>query len=441
MQRRFASLDQQAVCLGLYAEPRRFEDLKALATDRPLIPRGAGVCYVGASFGTGVRAASGLAFNRVLHFDPEAPRITVGAGMSMGELGVFLRPYGLYLPPLPGHPQITIGGCVACNVHGKNPPQHGVFADWVEQLELYHPASGVRIVSRATDPELFELTCGGLGLTGMIVTVTLRLAGLPASAVQLRKLPVGGLAETCERMTALYSHHDFLYSWNDLSVFDGRLGRGYIVTGDFAPDAQVMQGAPARYRRLDPSDAARWRLRVFHPALVPWINRLHLAWEMRHAEALLDFDAFVFPNPGPRRDYYFDLYGRRGFLAHMLLVPVPVCRSYVAQLERALRRHRQPMLVVSLKVFDGPQRLLHYNGTGVSMHFHVPNTTGGQRLLADMEALSREFGAIRAVYFDSRLSAADARHLYAEYAVFKERLHRHDPQRLFASALSRRLDL
>jgi decaprenylphospho-beta-D-ribofuranose 2-oxidase len=440
MHTRFASLDQQTIALGDYQEPARSERIGELSGNGPLIARGAGISFVAASFGESSRSVGMCRLNRVVNFEPDSKRITVEAGMSLGALYNFLRPHRLYLAVQPGHPQISVGGCVASNVHGKNPQRDGVFADQVESLQLLHPAHGVLNASRAENAELFDLTCGGFGLTGIIVTVTLRLADLPATLVEVRKVPVRGLRDAYEQLNEMKSRYDFLYTWNDLSVFDARLGRGFVSGGRFCAGAADNGASLQTYKPLDPTAAARrWRPRIMRPQVIRWICRMGFMWQMQNAAEELDLHDVLYP--GLRWYYYYDLYGSQGFLAHMVLVPDDRWSTYVDRLERILREHREPIFCTSMKAFGGTQRLLQFNGSGVSLHFHVPNTAGGRSLVGAMEDLSRDLGVIRTIYFDSRLSAAAARSLYPEYDAFKERLHRFDPQRLFVSALSRRLDL
>jgi len=148
METRFTSLDLQTSAVGDYQEPVALDSVSALANNGPLIARGAGVSYVAASFGAHTRSIGMRRLNRIVSFEPDRKRITVEAGMSLGALYDFLSPHRLYVPVQPGHPQISVGGCVASNVHGKNPQRDGVFADVVESLQLFHPAHGVMTLSR-----------------------------------------------------------------------------------------------------------------------------------------------------------------------------------------------------------------------------------------------------------------------------------------------------
>jgi decaprenylphospho-beta-D-ribofuranose 2-oxidase len=67
-----------------------------------------------------------------------------------------------------------VGGCIAADVHGKNAAQDGTFISQVQSICLFHPSHGLVEVSPATANDLFRATCGGFGLTGIIVTARLK---------------------------------------------------------------------------------------------------------------------------------------------------------------------------------------------------------------------------------------------------------------------------
>src|SRR5262249_30999826 len=159
--------------------PDRYRHLlNALRANGPVIARGAGLTYCGASAGAGVRSVSSLLFNRILDFDGVAGRVRVEPGIELGALYRFAVPRGWILPIMPGHPSITVGGCVGCNVHGKNHCREGNFINVVESLTLFHPDHGEIFCSRTEIPEVFHLTVGGFGLTGFLTSVELRLGKL-----------------------------------------------------------------------------------------------------------------------------------------------------------------------------------------------------------------------------------------------------------------------
>ena len=81
-------------------------------------------------------------FNRILEFDPTTGYVTVEAGITLGDLYRFTVLRDWILPVMPGSPSITVGGCIAPNIHGKNQFTDGNFRAVTDELRLFHPDHG-----------------------------------------------------------------------------------------------------------------------------------------------------------------------------------------------------------------------------------------------------------------------------------------------------------
>ena len=142
-----------------------------------VLPRGLGRSYGDAAVPA---APGGLVLetaraDRVLAFDGERGTLTCEAGLSLAEvLRVFL-PRGWFPPVTPGTKFVTVGGCVACDVHGKNHHRVGSFGAFVERLVLQVADGSLVECSPERERELFLATVGWMGLTGLITEVALRL--------------------------------------------------------------------------------------------------------------------------------------------------------------------------------------------------------------------------------------------------------------------------
>ena len=199
------------------SRPSRYSSLKSFLAVSGAVPRGAGLSYCGAALSAHV--VSSVHFDRILSFNEASGLLTVEPGITLGKIFDFSAPKGWHLSVMPGHPAITVGGCVGANVHGKNQHAEGCFAAVVEELTLYHPERGE--TKHAKGSETFALTLGGFGLTGFVTAVTLRLKKIPSEAFLLTRIPVGGYEEAVAVMRA-HETASSLYSWHQ------PCGRGFV---------------------------------------------------------------------------------------------------------------------------------------------------------------------------------------------------------------------
>ena len=437
----FISVDRQSSELSWLDEPDRYRDVLRLQPGEPLIAQGAGLSYVAASFGRDSHTIGMRHFDRILGFDPTVGSIRVEAGATLGKLYEFLTPHGRMLPVQPGHPAITVGGCIAANVHGKNHVRDGCFANTVRMLRLFHPSHGEITLSPSDDPDLFHLTLGGYGLTGIILSAELSTVPLPGHRVSIEHRPVGSLVETAEAIGRLQPEVDFIYSWNDLTRPGRSTGAGMLFLGRFDQEAQEDDAdmhpvGPSQRRPV--TDLVPLTVPLLSGPLLPLISWLYHRANSRRYVRTSPYKA-SFPLAG--WSAYFKAYGRRGLFEHQVLVPDSVVEPYLTELVALVARHEQPIGLFSLKGFRGARRLLRFDGSGYSIAFDVRADANSLAFLHEVDALDSDHGCIANLIKDSRLSRDVARRQYTEFDAFAGALRRFDPNRIFRSSLSERLGL
>ncbi len=432
------SFDGTEKTRGELVRPDRYRQLFAdLSSGAPSIPRGAGLSYCNASGGDGVRSVSALCFDRILDFDAETGLVDVEPGLSVGALVEFALERGWRAAVLPGHPSITVGGCVGFNVHGKSQYHDGNFVDCVESLVLFHPDHGEIACSREEQRELFELTIGGFGLTGFITSVRLRLRRSDATSLRRQRVPAADLHEAVAIMEQRSEDVDTLYSWNDLNRRGAGFGRGVVYLERFSSEPSPR---PVRFRRFTAEQRGRLPFALFWPTVTRLFTRLYGELESRlPGDVLLDLKSGSFPINGKK--IYFQIFGARGLREYQLLVPRASWGGFVPQLDALLARSGAPATLGSLKLFKGETTLLNFAGSGVCLALDVAATPNALRLFEGLDELVLEAGGIPNLSKDSRLSGAFLRKAFSEYDRFRERLHEFDPKRRFDSALRRRLDV
>lgn len=438
MEKKFTSLDRYFSCKTKYIEPDRYRNLLNLSGGINHIAQGSGISYVPASFGKDSQVIGMRSFDRILDFNINEKTISVEAGVTLDKLYSFLLPYKLCLPVQPGHPQITIGGCIACNVFGKNQARYGLFSSSIIEIQLYHPLHCILNLSRNENSEIFELTCGGFGLTGIIISAKLRLSPIEGDVIT-HNVRVGNLLDTFNVLNDLKDKADLLYTWNDLSTSGKEFGRGFIITGSFSKGNLDIKDN-FKFKKLNPHKHKFSPPRIFNKVTVPFLNLLFYIQNVKiKPEQRISY--FDFSYPVANKVFYFDLFGKGGFIEQQILVPKGSYGGYLLGFEKLVKRCKPLIVLCSCKAFSGRQRLLNFSGDGVVLSLDIPNLPEHKNFLNELDDLNIEFSAIGNICKDSRISKEVVSRQYKEYNEFRSRLHNFDPKRLFISELSKRLDL
>jgi len=431
-----SSFDAQFHARCRLQRPDRYRLIEALPRDAKRIARGSGVSYVAASFGADAISQSLAAFDRVLAFDEASGRVVVEAGARIGDVQRFALARGWYLAVAPGHPAATVGGCIAADVHGKNPARDGTFRAVVERIELAG-ANGLVVADAAQNGGLFAATFAGFGLTGVVTRATLKLAR-PPSALVMRRVPVANLAEAA-RVLREAANAPVLYGWHDGRA--KRFGRGVIRIGlasDVA-DPQALR-APPRSRDL-PAHVAPAAFSIWNRAGIAAANTW-LGWRWcRAGQSPMAIADALFPLNDARR--YFAGFGKAGMAEAQWLVPHARFDDFAGALAERVARDRPRIALIASKLFAGRPEGFSFDGNGVALAIQVPSPReSSQRAFLEALAEIALAHAGRAnLIKESTLDAAMARRSIADFDAARTQLAAFDPQGLYTSELARRLDL
>tara|TARA_B100000315_G_scaffold260188_1_gene319864 strand:- start:1239 stop:2555 length:1317 start_codon:yes stop_codon:yes gene_type:complete len=438
MKKRLSNLELTYQCEADFSEPDRYKDLFTIDMNQKLITQGAGLSYAAASFFKGTNTVNMRKFDRILNFSPDNETIEVEAGISLKKLFDFLTPRGYYLSIQPGWPDLCIGSLVATNVHGKNQYLDGIFYVITQSIKLYHPNYGITSCSRSENTEIFELTCGGLGLTGIILSACLKIKKLKGNFLKREIIPVDNLFNTVEMITEHRDKHDILMSWTNISNPRKNFGEGFLITGNFYEKNEYYRNKV--YRKLNPNKSNKLRFKVFNQYSLPFINKLYYYKETRKRFPY-DISLFDALYPFHNKGFYFDLFGHRGFIAQQILIPEESIFEFIKEFESIIKHADIPIVLSALKAFRGQQNLLNFNGNGFSLYCDFFNNSDSIKFLDKFNDLATDHGCISNIIRNSYLSAKIVKDQYNQYDEFKDRLYHFDPDRLFVSEISNRLEL
>lgn len=419
---------------------------------RGVIARG-----MGRSYGDPAQNAGGLVIdmqplNKIHSIDPESAIVDVDGGVTLDQLMKAALPYGLWVPVLPGTRQVTIGGAIGPDIHGKNHHSAGSFGDHVISMELL-VADG-RILhlepeGTAEDPqgELFWATVGGMGLTGIIVRARIRMTKTETAYFISDTDRTKNLDETVE-FHSDGSEHNYTYSsaWFDVISPEPKLGRSTISRGSLATLAQLEEFAPKLAK--DP-------LKFNAPQLMK-VPDIFPSWTMNKLTLMAIGEAY-YAMGSPSRNQINNLtqfyqpldlfgewnrgYGSKGFLQYQFVVPMDAVEPF-KDIIRDMQKSGHYSALNVFKLFGpGNRAPLSYPMPGWNVCVDFPIRPGLGAFLDDLDKRVMEFGGRLYLAKESRTSAENFHNMYPGMEGWLKTRNEIDPTGVFASDMSRRLEL
>ncbi|MEU6063129.1 FAD-binding oxidoreductase [Streptomyces sp. NPDC047082] len=428
--------------------PRSYEEAVAAVREcgaRGGIARGLGRAYGDAAQNAGGSVIDMTGLDRIHAIDADGGTVLCDAGVSLHRLMEVLLPLGWFVPVTPGTRQVTVGGAIGADIHGKNHHVSGSFSRHVLSFELLTADGEIHAVGRGTP--LFDATAGGMGLTGVILTATMRLLPVETSYMAVDTERTTDLDDLMARLTATDHRYRYSVAWIDLLARGAATGRAVLTRGDHAPRQALRKGTRAWRRPL----SFRPRQLPAAPALVPdgllgrtSVGLFNELWYRKAPRArsgeLQRISAFFHPLDGV--PHWNRIYGRGGLVQYQFVVG----HGQEEALRRIVRRisgRRCPSFLAVLKRFgDADPGWLSFPVPGWTLALDIPAALPG--LGAFLDELDEEVAAAGGrVYLakDSRLRPDLLAAMYPRLADFRALRAELDPGGLFVSDLARRLGL
>ncbi|UVH56625.1 FAD-binding oxidoreductase [Variovorax paradoxus] len=369
---------------------------------------------MGRSYGDSCMAASDhvvamAGMDRVIAADWETGVVVAQAGLTLGALIDIALPRGWFLPVTPGTKFVTLGGAVANDVHGKNHHVMGTFGCHIRRLALFRTQDGVVDCSPQDNAELFRASVGGLGLTGIVLSVEIQLRRVPSAYMAQRSIKFGGLDEFFDLSEQLDAQHEYAVAWVDCLATGRQAGRGHYIVGNHAQEGGLqVSSAKPKSMPVDPpvSLVNAASLRVF--------NTLYYhRQQARQVHATVGYDPFFYPLD--KLLHWNRMYGRAGFQQYQCVVPFASSRDAIrAVLAEIARSGSGSFLAVLKRCGDVPSPgLLSFPLPGVSLALDfAQRDIANARLFAKLDALIHEAGGRLYPAKDAHMSAVHFQQAY-----------------------------
>ncbi len=418
-------------CKSYY--PKSTNDILKLKKGK-YIPRGEGNSYVEASFSSESTSLNMKNFNKILSFNKSKLSVEVQSGVNLGDLYNFLLKEGYYISIQPGYPYISIGGCIAANVHGKNPHKDGLFQNIVSEIKLFDlKKKKIITLSRKKNSKLFYLTIGGIGLTGIIISAKLLVKKLKSYSIEKKALVVNNFHHGIKLINSEKKKNDMFYVWIDLSGNNLNKSRGLLFTGNFINDKKEKKDLLISKKRL-----INYKLNFYNFLSLKFINKIFYIKEK--SNKIINLSSFLFP--AIQNKIYFSLFGSNGLIEQQFIIPFKYIKYFSNKLQILLKIEKPLIVLATIKIFKGNQKYLSFSKDGYCITFDYCNNQKSKEFIGKLYSLISECKGISNIIKDDCIDEEIVSKQYKEkFKNFKKLIFKHNHQTSLNSNLSNKIGI
>lgn len=424
---RYPSLEAEILTPSSNFECKRFVE------NGVLIPRGLGRSYGDSALSPIILSTSRL--DHFIAFNQESGIISCQAGVSINAILDLVVPRGWFMPVTPGSGYVTIGGAIASDVHGKNHHVGGSFSQHVSSFDLLLGSGEKVTVTPSGMPDLFKATCGGMGLTGVILSATFQLTPIHSSSINQTTLRANSLEEVCELFDANVLS-TYSVAWIDCLAKGAQMGRSLLMLGEHSEDGGFE--SHIRHKRNLPIDMPSW---VLNPRSIKAFNFLYFHKSIFSNQKIdLPYQPYFYPLDAINN--WNRLYGKNGFVQYQFVVPKAGGVKGLKSILNVISKSNKGSFLAVLKVFGkANENYLSFPMEGYSLALDFKIESGIVELIKMLDTMVIEMGGRVYLTKDALMSEKMFKEGYPQWEVFEEVRAKYGAIGKFSSNQSIRLGL
>ncbi|MGB0524659.1 MAG: FAD-binding oxidoreductase [Flammeovirgaceae bacterium] len=371
------------------------EEIQALVrcTDT-ILARGNGRCYGDAALHPNI--FSTLKLDKFLAFDAQQGILSCQAGVLFRDILEFIVPRGFFLPVTPGTKFITVGGAIAADIHGKNHHIAGCFSNHLLAFELMDAQGRIHHCTPESNAARFWSTVGGMGLTGIIISATFKLAPIQSAYIRQESIKTKNLEETMQLFEEA-EQWTYTVAWVDCLQTGKNQGRSLFMRGEHA-----SLGELPTHKQQQPLQFTE-KKKITIPSFFPFFLLNHLSVRAfnflfyhkqfaKKKERLMDYDSFFYPLDALHQ--WNRIYGKQGFTQYQFVIPKANALMGLKKIFDEIRMSKQGAFLTVLKLFGQANPLAYKSfpmeGYTLALDFKINNEL--IPLIAKLDELIEEYG-------------------------------------------------
>lgn len=397
------------------------------------ITRGLGRSYGDSSLADNVISLKN--YKKFFIFDENEGIIECSSNYSLGELIKIILKKGWFFNVTPGSKFITIGGAIASDVHGKNHHIDGSFSDYVVSLKIITGEGKLYNCSKNENLQLFQATCGGMGLTGIIVSAKIQLLKVKSQFIDTQIVKTKNLNETIVKLKALRDNK-YLISVIDTNAKNEAIGRSIIFIGNHSEDGNLEYSEKTKLPIPLTLNLPGFILNKY---TIKLLNKIYYYFHKHNKKSKRDIDSFFYPLDDSK---IYNLYGKNGFIQIQILVEENNPEILFYKILNFFQEKEQYSFLCAIKEFgSGNSNYLSFPNKGYTLIIDLKLNKKLNKIYQEFEDLLKNHKTKIYLTKDTFMSEQYFKKAYDNYNKFREIKNKHDPLNLINSYQSRRINI
>jgi decaprenylphospho-beta-D-ribofuranose 2-oxidase len=394
------------------------------------ITRGLGRSYGDSSLDNNVISLKN--YEKFFKFDDKLGILECSSNYSLNEILKLIIKKGWFLNVTPGSKFVTIGGAIASDVHGKNHHLDGSFSDYVFSLKVITSEGILYNCSKEENSELFHASCGGMGLTGIIVSAKIKLFKINSKIIDTQIIKTKNLKETINKFKKL-NNNKYLVAWIDALAKNEHMGRSVIFIGNHSNegDLSFIEKIKFSIPKIFPGF-------LLNKYAIKFFNKLYYFFHHDNRKFKQNLDNFFYPLDNINN--WNNLYGKNGFIQVQILISESNFEEIICKVLKFFQDKKQFSFLSTLKELGpGNKNYLSFPSKGYTLTLDLKMNKDLKKIYAEFELLLASYNIKVYLTKDSFMSKKFFENTYKELNKFKEIKNKYDPLDLIKSFQSKRL--
>jgi len=260
--------------------------------------------------------------------------------------------------------------------------------------------------------DLFNLTIGGMGLTGVILEVTIKVFKLKSSHFRIKTIQVNSIVEGYNYLKKTKN----LYNQNNFFIDGGKkyFSKGIISSGNFFGKIIIK-------KEIIKKNIQSFRLGILNYYICrKLLEKILIFFQLRFKDRVIHINEALFPSNN--RLIYFNLLTRK-FIEHQTIIPHKNVKKYMDEFEEITKRYNPSITLCHLKIFQGNSKFLQFNAKGLGITVHLIINKRFNIYYSKLLELNLRYNCKVNLYKNSMINLTIVKKNYKkQYKIFKNKI-------------------